>query len=117
MCLRENLSRRWIRTGRPHWPPCLADVSIIGADAPRAGPYQWRIGKSVSQGRHLIGLVARGGEKIGAQRRSGPGCMQWEIGTLVTHSAAWAGLFEWRLMRRKVGGRVEGGGGRLCLHA
>lgn len=43
--------------------------------------------------------------------------MQWEIGRLVTHSATWAGLFKWRLMRLKVRRRVEGGGGRLCIHA
>lgn len=43
--------------------------------------------------------------------------MQGEIGTFVTHSAAWAGLFEWRLRRRNVGGLGEGGGGRLCIHA
>lgn len=101
MCLRENLVARRRSNNR--------------ADAPRAGP-----SRGVSENRRAQGRRLRNSLDWyhAAEADAGrAGSMQGEIGTFVTHSAAWAGLFEWRLRRRNVGGLGEGGGGRLCIHA
>lgn len=101
MCLRENLMARRRSNNRG------------GCTSGRAVP--WRVGKPASQGRRLRNSLDW---YHAAEADAGrAGSMQGEIGTFVTHSAAWAGLFEWRLRRRNVGGLGEGGGGRLCIHA
>lgn len=74
-----------------------------GCTSGRAVP--WRVGKPASQGRRLRNSLDW---YHAAEADAGrAGSMQGEIGTFVTHSAAWAGLFEWRLRRRNVGGLGE----------